>query len=430
MKTSSLFALLVLLPALAVAQPRQPIALDRVVAVVNDEAITLNELRERLDSVTRQLRQRNVPLPPTEVIEKQVLERLIVDRLQLQFAKETGLKISETELDAVLRRIAANNRLSLAEFRAALEKDGIDWQRFREEIRGEITIARLREREVDSRIVVSDGEIDNYLAHPEQIEQGALVTLAHIIVRIPEQIDAQRLAQLRARAEEALGRLKAGEEFGKVAASYSDAPDALAGGILEPRSIDRLPTLYAEAIARLKPGEVSEILRSPAGFHIVKLIEKKGGGVGDGLIRQTHARHILIKVNELTSSEEARHKLVGLKERLAHGADFAELARLYSQDLSAAKGGDLGWLYPGDTVPEFERAMDALPVGEISAPVQTPFGWHLIQVLERKEAAVGDERKRILARQVLRERKADEAYEDWLRQLRDRAHVEYRLADE
>lgn len=430
MKTSSLFALLVLLPALAVAQPGQPIALDRVVAVVNDEAITLNELRERLDSVTRQLRQRNVPLPPAEAIEKQVLERLIVDRLQLQFAKETGLKISEAELDAALRRIAANNRLSLAEFRAALEKDGIDWQRFREEIRGEITIARLREREVDSRIVVSDGEIDNYLAHPEQIEQGALVTLAHIIVRIPEQIDAQRLAQLRARAEEALDRLKAGEEFGKVAASYSDAPDALAGGILEPRPIDRLPTLYAEAIARLKPGEVSEILRSPAGFHIVKLIEKKGGGVADGLIRQTHARHILIKVNELTSSEEARHKLVGLKERLAHGADFAELARLYSQDLSAAKGGDLGWLYPGDTVPEFERAMDALPVGEISAPVQTPFGWHLIQVLERKEAAIGDERKRIQARLVLRERKADEAYEDWLRQLRDRAHVEYRLADE
>ncbi len=430
MKPSALLVLLVLLPVLAVAQPRQPISLDRVVAVVNDEAITLNELRERLGSVTRQLRQRNVPLPPAEVIEKQVLERLIVDRLQLQFAKETGLKISDAELDAALRRIAGNNRLSLAEFRAVLEKDGIDWQRFREEIRGEIAIARLREREVDSRIVVSDGEIDNYLAHPEQMEQGALVTLAHIIVRIPERIDAQRLAQLRARAEEALAHLKAGEDFARVAASYSDAPDALSGGILEPRPVDRLPTLYADAVARLRPGEVSEILRSPAGFHIVKLIEKKGGSVGDGLIRQTHARHILIKVNELTSSDEAHHKLVGLKERLAHGADFAELARLYSQDLSATKGGDLGWLYPGDTVPEFERAMDALQVGEISAPVQTPFGWHLIQVLERKEAAVGDERKRILARQVLRERKAEEAYEDWLRQLRDRAYVEYRLADE
>ncbi|NWG30554.1 MAG: peptidylprolyl isomerase [Rhodocyclaceae bacterium] len=429
MRLASFLALLVLLPVLAVAQPRQPIAIDRVVAVVNDEAITLNELRDRLNAVTRQLRERGTPLPPPEVLEKQILDRLIVDRLQLQFAKETGLRIAEGELDAALRRIAENNRLSLAEFRAALERDGIDWQRFREDIRNEMIIARLREREVDSRIVVSDGEIDNYLAQPEQANQSALVTLGHIIIRVPEQIDAARLAQLRNRAEEALARIKAGQDFGQVAASYSEAPDALAGGILEPRPVDRLPTLYAEAVAKLQPGEVSGILRSPAGFHIVKLIERKGGSIGDGLIRQTHARHILIKVNELTSSDEARHKLVGLKERLDHGADFAELARLYSNDLSAAKGGDLGWLYPGDTVPEFERAMDALKVGEVSQPVQSPFGWHLIQVLERKNAAAGDERKRIMARQVLRERKSDEAYEDWLRQLRDRAHVEYRLEE-
>ncbi|MFN3883895.1 MAG: peptidylprolyl isomerase [Rhodocyclaceae bacterium] len=429
MRLASLLALLALLPALAIAQPRQPITIDRVVAVVNDEAITLNELRERLNAVVRQLRARGTPLPPPEVLEKQVLERLIVDRLQLQFARETGLRIMDAELDAALRRIAENNRLSLAEFRAALEKDGIDWQRFREDIRAEMIIARLREREVDSRIAISDGEIDNYLAHPEQANQSALVTLGHIIIRVPEQVDAVRLAQLRGRAEEALARLKAGEDFGRVAASYSEAPDALAGGVLDPRPLDRLPTLYAEAVAKLQPGEVSGILRSPAGFHIVKLIERKGGSVDDGLIRQTHARHILIKVNELTSSEEARHKLVGLKERLDHGADFAELARLHSQDISAAKGGDLGWLYPGDTVPEFERAMDALKVGEISQPVRSPFGWHLIQVLERKEAAANDERKRIQARLALRERKAIDAYEDWLRQLRDRAYVEYRLED-
>ena len=429
MKFVSLLACLLWLPLLASAQARQPIALDRVVAIVNDEAITLNELRERVQGVSRQLRARGTPLPPADVLEKQLLERLILERLQLQFAKETGLRISDAELDAALRRIAANNRLTLDEFRAALEKDGIDWQRFREEIRSEMTIARLREREVDSRIVISEGEIDNYLAHPEQAEQGALVTLAHLIIRVPEGSDAQRLNQLRARAEEALARIRAGQDFAQVAASYSDAPDALTGGLLEPRPVDRLPTLYAEAIARLAPGEVSDVLRSPAGFHIVKLIEKKGGVVTDAKIRQTHARHILIKANELTSSEEARHKLLGLKERLDHGADFAELARLHSNDLSAAKGGDLGWLYPGDTVPEFEREMDRLQVGEISPPVQTPFGWHLIQVLERKEAAAGDERKRILARQALRERKADEAYEDWLRQLRDRAHVEYRLEE-
>jgi len=429
MRQLIVIALLALLSTFAAAQSRQPIAVDRVVAVVNDEAITLNELRDRLATVTRQLRSRGTPLPAREVLEKQLLERLIVDRLQMQFARESGMRIPDTELDAALRRIAENNRLSLAEFRVALERDGIAWNRFREDIREEMTVARLREREVESRIVVSDGEIDNYLTHPEQANQTALVALGHIIVRVPEQADPARLNQLRARAEEALARVRAGEDFGKVAASYSEAPDALSGGIIEPRPADRLPTLYAEAVAKLQPGEASEILRSPAGFHIVKLLERKGGGVSGALIRQTHARHILIKVNELVSSDEAHHKLAGLKERLDNGGDFAELARLYSNDLSAAKGGDLGWLYQGDTVPDFERAMDGLRLGEVGQPVRSPFGWHLIQVLERKNAEPGDARKRLLARQALRERKSDEAYEDWLRQLRDRAYVEYRLEE-
>jgi len=410
-------------------QPVQPIAIDRVIAVVNDEAITQYELRDRMTTVERQLRQRGTPLPPRDVLEKQLLERLIVDRVQIQFAKEVGLRIPDNELDEALRRIAENNRMSLADFRNALQQDGIDWRRFREEIRAEMTIARLREREVESRIAVSDGEIENYLANPQQSNQAAVVTLGHIIIRVPEQVDSARLARLRARAEEALARLRSGQDFSQVAASYSEAPDALAGGILEPRPADRLPTLYAEAVARMKPGALSDILRSPAGFHIVKLIDSRGGNAIGGTIRQTNARHILIKVNELVSSDEARRKMVGLKERLDNGADFAELARLFSNDLSAAKGGDLGWLYQGDTVPEFERAMDALKIGEISAPVQSPFGWHIIQVVERKNAEAGDERKRLLARQALRERKSDEAYEDWLRQMRDRAYVEYRLEE-
>jgi peptidyl-prolyl cis-trans isomerase SurA len=280
-----------------------------------------------------------------------------------------------------------------------------------------------------SRIVISDGEIDNYLANPAKGGQEAIVTVAHIIIRVPEQADASRLGLLRARAEEALARIRSGEDFGRVAASYSEAPDALAGGVIEPRPLDRLPTLYAEAVASLPPGGTSGILRSPAGFHIVRLLDRKGGGIDGAMIRQTRARHILIKTGELVSSSEARHKLEGLKERLDNGADFAELARLHSNDLSAAKGGDLGWLYQGDTVPEFERAMDALAINEISKPVQSPFGWHLIQVLERKNAEAGDERKRLMARQALRERKSDEAYEDWLRQMRDRAYVEYRLEE-
>lgn len=425
-----LFALCVLASAVgANAQSRQVIAVDRIIAVVNDEAITQHELRERISTIERQLRSRGTPLPPRDVLEKQLLERLIVDRVQMQFAKEVGLRVPDNELDIALRRIAENNRMPLAAFRDALERDGIAWLRFREEIREEMTLARLREREVESRIVISDGEIDNYLAHPEQTNQSALVTLGHIIIRVPEQVDPARLSRLRARAEEALARIKGGADFGQVAASYSEAADAMAGGMIEPRPLDRLPTLYAEAVANLKPGEVSGILRSPAGFHIVKLVDRRGGDAVGGLIRQTRARHILIKVNELVSSEEARHKLAGLKERLDNGGDFAELARLYSNDLSAAKGGDLGWLYQGDTVPEFERAMDALAIGEYSQPVQSPFGWHLIQVLERKNAEAGDERKRLIARQALRERKSDEAYEDWLRQMRDRAYVEYRLEE-
>ncbi|MCX7897365.1 MAG: peptidylprolyl isomerase [Rhodocyclaceae bacterium] len=419
---------LILCASGALAQPREPLFIDRVIAVVNDEAITAGELKHRLQEVERQFSARGGQLPAREVLEKQLLERLIVERIQLQYAREIGLTVGEAEVDAALARIAANNRMSVAELRAALNADGIDWRRFREEIRNEMVIARLKEREVDSRIVVTEGEIDNYLAHHDATSETQVV-LAHIIVRVPEQADARQLARLSARAEEARARLLAGEDFARVAAAYSDAPDALSGGVLEPRPLDRLPTLYAEAVARLAVGETSNVLRSPAGFHIIRLLEKKGGALREEAVRQTRARHILIKVGEGASEAEARHRLATLKERLDHGADFAELARQYSQDLSAAKGGELGWLYPGDTVPEFERAMDALGVGEISAPVRTPFGWHLIQVLERKTAVPGSERQRLLARQALRERKADEAYEDWLRQLRDRAYVEYRLEE-
>ncbi len=408
----------------------QPLEVDRVVAVVNDEAITLHELRSRLAAVERQLKSQGTPLPPRDVFQQQLLERMIIDRVQVQFARETGLRITDGEVDAALRRIADGNRMSLADFRTALERDGILWTRFREDIREEITIVRLREREVDSRIVISDGEIDNYLASAEaQPDAAQTVHLAHIIVRVPEQATPQQLARIRARAEQALQQLRAGEDFAKVAAVYSDAPDALTGGNMGPRPADRLPSLYAEATRDLKPGEASGILRSPAGFHVVKLLAREGGALAVPALRQTHARHILIKVNELVSEAEARRKLVAVKERLDNKGDFAELARLYSNDLSAAKGGDLGWLYQGDTVPDFEKAMDALKIGEVSQPVQSPFGFHLIQVLERRIEEATPERRRMVARAALRERKADEAYQDWIRQMRDRAYVENRVED-
>ncbi|MBU0752892.1 MAG: peptidylprolyl isomerase [Gammaproteobacteria bacterium] len=429
----ALIAVLALTATAAQAQKSpaaQPIEVDRVVAVVNDEAITLHELRSRLATVERQLRGQGTPLPPRDVFQQQLLERMIIDRVQVQFARETGLRIADGEVDAALRRIAESNRMSLADFKAAIEHDGIVWAKFREEIREEMTIARLRDREVDNRIVISEGEIDNYLASAEaQGGDEQLAHLAHIIVRVPEQATPQQLAKIRARAEQALQQLRAGEDFAKIAAVYSDAPDALTGGSMGARPVDRLPSLYADAVKDLKPGEVSGLLRSPAGFHVVKLLGRQGGALAVPTLRQTHARHILIKVNELVSESEARHKLQGIRERLVNGGDFAELARLYSNDLSASKGGDLGWLYQGDTVPDFEKAMDALKLNEFSKPVQSPFGFHLIQVLERRTEGATPERRRLVARAALRERKADEAYQDWIRQMRDRAYVEYRLED-
>jgi peptidyl-prolyl cis-trans isomerase SurA len=406
----------------------EPIELDRIIAVVNSDAITANELKSRLGMVERQLRGQNVQLPARDVLEKQMLERMIVDRVQLQQAAETGLRVSDIELDAALRRVAESNKLSLPDFRTALEKDGIVWTKFREEIRDEIILSRIREREVEGRLVVTEGEIDNFLANPQVAAANDVeVQIAHILVRLPEQASPDQLMRIGARAQAALDQIKRGEDFAKIAASYSDAPDGLSGGTMDSRALDRLPTLYAEAAQKLKPGEVSDILRSPAGFHIVKLIARKGGtAVPAAALKQTRARHILVKVNELVSTDEAKRKLVSLKERLDNGADFAELARQHSSDLSAAKGGDLGWLYQGDTVPYFERAMDALKINQVSEPIQSPFGFHLIQVQERRTEDASAERKRQVARQALRERKSDEAYQDWIRQMRDRAYVDYR----
>jgi peptidyl-prolyl cis-trans isomerase SurA len=426
----TLLALCLLLTAVftmsASAEPAEPVEADRIVAVIGDEVITSYDLRARLDEAVKQLKKQGTPLPPADVLERQLLERMIIDRIQLQFARETGLKVDDAQLDQAIGRIAAGNRMTPQQFRLALEKDGVNYARFREEIRDEMTTVRLREREVDSKLVISDGEVDLYLANQASAGGGEEVQLAHILLRAPESASPEQLQKLRQRGEQALKRAKAGENFAQLTASFSDAPDALQGGNLGWRPLERLPQIYAEAAVRMKPGDVSDLLRSSAGFHIIKLLGKRGGSA-PASIQQTHARHILIKVNEVVSETEARRKMENLRERLVNGGDFAELARLYSQDGSAAKGGDLGWVSPGDTVPEFEAAMDALKVKEFSQVVQSPFGMHLIQVLERRQRDVSAERQRAAARQALRERKLDDAYQDWLRQIRDRAYVEVRL---
>jgi len=410
------------------AAPAEPVEADRIVAVVSDEVITSYDLRARLDEAVKQLKKQGTPLPPQDILERQLLERMIIDRIQLQFARETGLKVDDAQLDQAIGRIAAGNKMTQQQFRLALEKDGVNYARFREEIRDEMTTVRLREREVDGKIVISDGEVDLYLAGQAGAGGGEEIQIAHILLRAPESASPEQLQKLRLRGEQAVKRAKAGENFAQLTAAFSDAPDALQGGNLGWRPLERLPQIYAEAAVRMKQGEVSDLLRSSAGFHIIKLVGKRGGSA-PASIQQTRARHILIKVNEVVSEPEARRKIENVRERLVNGGDFAELARLYSQDGSAAKGGDLGWISPGDTVPEFEAAMDALKDKEFSAVVQSPFGMHLIQVLERRQRDVSEERKRAVARQTLRERKLDDAYQDWLRQIRDRAYVEVRLEE-
>lgn len=421
-------------PAPGSGAPRTQVV-DAIVAVVNNEVITYRELDERMRLVERRMTAQGVAMPPREQFQRQLLERLIIDRVQVQKAKESGIRIDDLMLDRALGRIAEQNQLTIQQLRDQMEKEGTPFARFREEIRQEITLQRLREREVDNKIQITESEVDNFLAAKtgDQSNQVEL-NLAQILVRIPENASSEQIAQRRQRADEALQQLKTGAGFAKVAATYSDASDGLKGGEIGWRSQDRLPQLFLDAVAGLNPGEVSPVVKSANGFHILQLIDRRTRSAAQNAavpaVQQTHARHILIKVNQVVSATEARRRLVELKERLDHkAAKFEDLAKLYSNDFSASKGGDLGWIYPGDTVPEFERAMNALQPGQISEPIESPFGYHLIQVIERKMDDVSQERQRLAARLALRERKQQEATEEWLRQLRDRAYVEYRTLD-
>lgn len=405
---------------------------DAIIAVVNNEVITRQELVERLQLVERRMQNQGIALPPPAEFQRQMLERMIIDRAQMQLAKEYGIRVDDAMLNRAIARIAEQNKMSLQEFRARLEREGTPFQRFREEIREEIVMQRLREREVDNKIQIAESEVDNYLAAEAGSAQSQQeFKLSHILMRIPENASAEQIAERRKRAEGVLQQLQAGGDFAKLAATYSDATDALSGGDLGWRSQDRLPQLFVDIIANLKQGEISPIMKSANGFHILKLAGKRSPSVmkNSGVsVQQTHVRHILIKVNQIVSPADAKRKLTELKQRLDNkAATFEDLAKLFSNDLSASKGGDLGWIYPGDTVPEFERAMDALQPGQVSEPIESPFGYHLIQVVERKKDDVSQERQRLIARQAIRERKLEEATQDWLRQLRDRAYVEYRF---
>lgn len=405
-----------------------------MVAVVNDEVITAYELRSRLAIAEQQLARQNIAPPPRAVLARQVLERMILDRAQLQLARETGVRVDDATVNAAIARIAEQNGLTVSQLRERLQREGVTFSRFREEVRDDIILNRLRDREVDSRIQVSDSEIDNFLAEQAGVASDAVeYNIAHILLRVPENASAETIESVRRRAQELLAQAQAGADFARLAASYSNAPEALAGGELGWRTAERLPTLFLEAVKDLKPGELGPVVRSAGGFHVLKLLGKRSAvqaKLVGAPVQQTRVRHILLRVSENTPEPDVLRRLHDLRERITKGGqDFGQLARLHSVDPSATRGGDLGWVYPGDTVPEFERAMNALDIGAVSEPVRTPFGWHLIQVLERRTEESPLERSRLAARQALRERKADEAYLEWLQQLRDRTYVELKLED-
>jgi peptidyl-prolyl cis-trans isomerase SurA len=409
----------------AVIQP-----VDQITAIVNDEVITRTELEQRYRTALRQLQRQNIQQPPRDLMLNQTLERMITERALLQHAKNSGIRVDPAQVERAVQRIASQNSMSLEQLKSALARDGVSYDRFRENIGNEILIGRARERQVESKLTISEAEIDSYLQTQAGTGQDEEFNLSHILVNVPENASPEQIQVRRNRAQEILNELGKGVDFAQLSATYSDAPNALDGGSLGWRNSGQLPALFVNAVRDLKPGGVSELIKSPSGFHILKLNEKRGKDATT-VITQTRARHILIKPSEITSESDAINRLTQIRERLEQGGEkFENLARQFSEDAgSAAKGGELGWVNPGDTVPEFERAMNALQPNELSPIVQSPFGWHIIQVLERREQDVTAERQRLLARKAIRERKADEAVDEWVRQVRDQAYVEIRPFD-
>jgi len=401
--------------------------LDGIVAVVGDDVITQRELVERINLAEQQLAQRGARAPNRDVLIRQVMERMVVERVQLQEARRVGISIDEITLNRTMESIAAENDLTLLQLRNALAAEGVDFAAFRQQIRDELTIAQLRRRQVDNRLRVGEQEIDDLIAAESgAIDRDIRYQLSHILVALPQGADSATIAAARVKAEGLRARARAGEDFANLAISHSDAPDALDGGDMGWRGAADIPTLFARNVILMRPGEISPVLRSPNGFHIVKLVDREAGA--ELKVTQTRARHILISPDQIRTEQEAQAQARSLYNRIREGASFADLARGHSDDVgSAARGGELGWLSPGETVPAFEEAMSRLAVGQISTPIQSPFGWHIIEVQERRQVDASRDLLRARAQEVLQNRKREEETELWLRRLRDEAFVEYRV---
>ncbi len=412
-------------------------AADYIVAVVNSEPVTNHEVQVRAERIAQQIDQQGGARPPRAALLRDVLERTILEKAQLQAARELGLKVDDLAVAQAERTVAQQNNVSAAEMQRRLAADGVTLERFREELRNQLLLQRLREREVDSRVKVSELDVDRYMREPQPRAAGTgtaaasnpgAVNLAQVLVAVPENASPAEVARLQARAQEVADKARAGTDFAALAREYSAAPEAAAGGAMGLRPLGRYPELFVQATQALDAGAVAGPLRSGAGFHILKVLEKPRAGVA-ATATKTHARHILLTTGPQLSETAAARQLADYRRRILAGqADFATLAREHSKDGSAKDGGDLGWATPGRYVPEFEQALEALKPGEISEPLVSRFGVHLIQLLDRAEVELTAPEQRAMARDALREKKTEEAHENWLRELRARAYVEYRDA--
>ncbi len=414
--------------SLAMAQSDRTLRIgDYIVAVVNSELVTANEVEQRSGRVRDEARRGGGRLPPGDVLRKQVVDSLIDERVLVTYARDSGVKVDEAELDRAVSSVAANNRVTLAELRRRLQAEGIEFSRFRSSLRDQILVERVREREVQARIRVSDADIDKFVEQQRgAAEAGAELNLAQILVTVPEGASEAQVAERRARVDAALARVQGGADFATVAREVSEDGNRANGGVIGLRPSNRLPDLFVEATKNLKAGEMTaQPIKSGAGFHLLKVVERRDGQVHR--VNQTRARHILLRTSAQASAQDAARRLEDLKRQIEGGQRrFEDVAREVSEDGSAANGGELGWVSPGGFVPEFEEAMGRLAPGALSPPVLSRFGVHLIQVIERRQVEISDKEIREQARAALREQKFDSAYQEWAKDLRARAYIEMR----
>ncbi|WP_091390454.1 peptidylprolyl isomerase [Microbulbifer marinus] len=431
-KFTSMRSLLALLTACLLAAgtaSAQVKTLDRVVAVVDDDVVMASELQQRLDTILNQIQAQQVQAPPIDVLRRQVLEQLIIERLQLQMASRAGVTISEAELDQAIARVQQNAGVSPEEFRQRLAADGLSMKSFRQQIRQELLIRRVEQGSVNRRIQITDQDIDNFLRSKEgEFWKSPQYELGHILIPVSSSAPADEVSAARTKAEQLAEQARGGADFRRLAIANSAGQNALSGGDLGWRKTVELPSLFADALEGLKVGDVTEPFRSDAGFHLLKIHAQRGST--EQLVEQTKVRHILVKPSAILSDDDAYNKLVELREQIMNGADFGELARENSEDIGTMlAGGDLGWSMPGQFVPEFTQAMDNTPVGEISMPFRSQFGWHILKVDGRRKQDMTDQYIRNQAANLLRNRRYEEELQNWRREIRDQAYVEIKLPD-